>query len=313
MSRLVVWSVSEDNYIRRRVLLIITTALDGRDIQSLNLRWLRRQIALVDQNPILFNATIFDNIKYGCSEILYQLSENEIAQKVVAAAKEAFAHDFITSLPDGYDTQVGEKGLQLSGGQRQRIAIARALMKDPKILLLDEATSALDSKSEAAVQVALDAASQQRTTIIVAHRLSTIKNADNIIVLADGRVVEEGNHEQLISQDGVYAALVEKQQVEDTNVTSGGDSDQCSVDEVKQQNAVLETRNDLGEKTTAVADSGHGSTPREAKVSSRRKHGSPRPSAKQTLAFIARMSRRDWKLFLFGLVCAIVGGLGIPA
>lgn len=173
--------------------------LDSRDIQLLNLGWLRRHVAIVNQNPILFSASIFENIQYGCSEMLSQLSTAEVYERVTEASKKTNAHDFIM-MPDGYETQVGEKGLQLSGGQRQRIAIARALIKDPKILLLDEATSALDSKSEAVVQTALDAAAEHRTTIIVAHRLSTIRNADNIIVLAEGRVVEQGKHEELIAE-----------------------------------------------------------------------------------------------------------------
>ncbi|KAH8125763.1 multidrug resistance protein 1, 2, 3 [Trichoderma asperelloides] len=174
--------------------------LDSRDIQLLNLGWLRRHVAIVNQNPILFSASIFENIQYGCSEMLSQLSTAEVYERVTEASKKTNAHDFIMMLPDGYETQVSEKGLQLSGGQRQRIAIARALIKDPKILLLDEATSALDSKSEAVVQTALDAAAEHRTTIIVAHRLSTIRNADNIIVLAEGRVVEQGKHEELIAE-----------------------------------------------------------------------------------------------------------------
>ncbi|KAB8239515.1 ABC transporter ATP-binding protein [Aspergillus alliaceus] len=264
-----------------------TVMLDGRDVQTLNLRWLRRQLALVDQNPVLFNASIFENIQYGCSGTLDRLSEAEKYQKVTEASKKANAHDFIMALPDGYQAQVGEKGLQLSGGQRQRIAIARALIKDPKILLLDEATSALDSKSEATVQAALDGASEHRTTIIIAHRLSTIRNADKIIVLAEGRVVEEGSHNELIARNGVYASLVQKQQIEDTKKGTATDATRLSVDGVHST-----TSKNRAETTTG-----------------KYVH---QPSAKQTLSFIGRMSRTDWKLLLFGLICALLAGAGIP-
>ncbi|KAE8392428.1 P-loop containing nucleoside triphosphate hydrolase protein [Aspergillus alliaceus] len=275
-----------------------TVMLDGRDVQTLNLRWLRRQLALVDQNPVLFNASIFENIQYGCSDILDRLSEAEKYQKVTEASKKANAHDFIMALPDGYQTQVGEKGLQLSGGQRQRIAIARALIKDPKILLLDEATSALDSKSEATVQAALDGASEHRTTIIIAHRLSTIRNADKIIVLAEGMVVEEGSHNELIARNGVYASLVQKQQIEDTKKGTATDATRLSVDGVHSTTSKC-TVNHLNEKDihrVQTNELAYPSTNRAETTTGKYVH---QPSAKQTLSFIGRMSRTDWKLLLF--------------
>lgn len=174
--------------------------LDGHDIRNLQLKWLRQQMGLVNQEPVLFAATIAENILYG--------KENAGIQQVVEAAKTANAHSFIQSLPDGYHTQVGEGGTQLSGGQKQRIAIARAVIRNPTILLLDEATSALDSESELVVQKALEQIMSQRTTIVVAHRLSTIRDVDQIIVLNGGGVVEFGSHAQLISKGGEYAALV---------------------------------------------------------------------------------------------------------
>ncbi|VDM92740.1 unnamed protein product, partial [Onchocerca ochengi] len=177
--------------------------IDDRDIRSYNIRYLRSNIALVDQEPTLFNLSIRDNIAYG----LDNMSQDQIE----SAAKLANIHDFIISLPQGYDTIVGSKGSQLSGGQKQRIAIARAIIRNPKILILDEATSALDSENEKMVQDALEAARRGRTCIVIAHRLKTVQNADLIIVLKDGRVVECGNHTQLLAEKGVYYCFVEKQ------------------------------------------------------------------------------------------------------
>uniref|UniRef100_A0A0E0JZ71 MDR-like ABC transporter n=1 Tax=Oryza punctata TaxID=4537 RepID=A0A0E0JZ71_ORYPU len=176
--------------------------LDGMNLKTLKLTWLRQQIGLVGQEPVLFNDTIRANIAYGKQD---QVSEEEI----IAVAEAANAHRFISSLPHGYDTSVGERGVQLSGGQKQRIAIARAILKDPKVLLLDEATSALDSESERIVQEALDRVMVGRTTVIVAHRLSTITGADKIAVIKNGVVAEEGRHERLLRlPGGAYASLV---------------------------------------------------------------------------------------------------------
>ncbi|RWR80846.1 ABC transporter [Cinnamomum micranthum f. kanehirae] len=176
--------------------------LDGIEISKLQLRWLRQQMGLVSQEPVLFNETIRANISYG--------KEGGAPEaEILAAAEFANAHKFISSLQQGYDTLVGERGVQLSGGQKQRVAIARAIVKEPKILLLDEATSALDSESERVVQEALDRVMVNRTTIVVAHRLSTIKGADLIAVVKNGVVVEKGKHEALMKvKDGVYASLV---------------------------------------------------------------------------------------------------------
>jgi ATP-binding cassette subfamily B (MDR/TAP) protein 1 len=184
-----------------------TISLDGLEIKSLNINWLRGQTGLVSQEPVLFNDTIRANIAYGKNG---EVTEEEL----IVAAKASNAHEFISSLPQGYDTSVGERGIQLSGGQKQRVAIAKAILKDPKILLLDEATSALDAESERIVQDALDHVMVGRTTVIVAHRLSTIKAVDIIAVLKDGTVVEKGRHESLMKmRDGVYASLVELRSV----------------------------------------------------------------------------------------------------
>jgi subfamily B ATP-binding cassette protein MsbA len=173
--------------------------IDGIDIREFAVADLRRQIAIVTQEPILFNETVRDNIAYGNPDA----SEDQI----VAAAKAAFAHDFITRFPEGYDTMIGELGGRLSGGERQRLCIARALIKDAPILILDEATSSLDSEAEAVVQKALENLMHGRTTIVIAHRLSTISGADRIAVIVSGRVVETGTHATLLDKEGEYCKL----------------------------------------------------------------------------------------------------------
>ncbi|MFS8011221.1 putative Type I protein exporter [Helianthus anomalus] len=179
---------------------------DGRDIRSYHLRTLRSYLALVSQEPVLFAGSIRENIIYGASS---EVSESEI----VEAAKAANAHDFITVLKDGYDTWCGDRGEQLSGGQKQRIAIARAMLKNPKVLLLDEATSALDNQSEKLVQEALERMMVGRTSVVVAHRLSSIQSCDMIAVLERGKVVEKGNHDSLLAKGsvGAYHSLVSLQ------------------------------------------------------------------------------------------------------
>ncbi|XP_020597237.1 ABC transporter B family member 5-like [Phalaenopsis equestris] len=176
--------------------------LDAIKLQKFKLRWLRQQMGLVSQEPVMFNDTIRANIAYG--------KEGKATEaEIVAAAEAAHAHNLICSLQQGYDTMVGERGIQLSGGQKQRIAISRAIVKDPKILLLDEATSALDAESERIVQDALDRVMVNRTTVVVAHRLTTIKNADLIAVVKNGVIIEKGKHNILIDiNGGAYASLV---------------------------------------------------------------------------------------------------------
>jgi len=170
--------------------------IDGHDIRHVTVESLRGQIGIVTQQTILFNDTVRNNIAYGNIE----KSEEDI----IKAAGAANAHEFITKLPNGYDTIIGELGAKLSGGERQRISIARALLKDAPILILDEATSSLDTEAEIEVQDALETLMKGRTTLIIAHRLSTIRNADRIIVLAKGEIVEEGTHESLLEKKGEY-------------------------------------------------------------------------------------------------------------
>ena len=177
--------------------------LDGRDFQALELKFLRKQIGIVPQEPILFDISIKDNIRYGRS--------SATDAEIHAAAEAANIHEFIMSLPDQYETLVGERGFKLSGGQKQRVAIAMAILKDPKILILDEATSALDSQSESLIQEALQNVMKQRTTFVIAHRLSTIRNADQIVVMDQGRIVEVGSHSDLLAAGNLYSQLYNEQ------------------------------------------------------------------------------------------------------
>ncbi|HEX3763240.1 MAG TPA: ABC transporter transmembrane domain-containing protein [Kofleriaceae bacterium] len=186
--------------------------VEGVDVRELKLGELRRALAMVAQEPVLFSGTIRDNIGYGRA--------GATAAEIERAARDAYAHDFITGFPDGYATMIGERGTKLSGGQKQRIALARALLADPRVLILDEATSNLDAESEAAVQAALARLMHGRTTIIVAHRLSTVRDADRIVVIEGARVVEQGRHDELMARRGTYHRLVEHQLIADHRAAS---------------------------------------------------------------------------------------------
>lgn len=186
--------------------------LDGRDLRDLDLHGLRRNISIVLQDVFLFNGTVLENIMYGAEDATFE--------DVVRAARIANAHEFIMEMPDGYNTQIGERGFKLSGGQKQRLSIARAVLKDAPILILDEATSAVDVETEQQIQSALENLMQGKTSIVIAHRLSTVRNADKIAVLQDGRIVEMGSHDELLRSGTVYRRLVERQFVHSSAPTA---------------------------------------------------------------------------------------------
>ena len=177
--------------------------IDGVNVRELPFAYLRDNVAIVSQETYLFRGSILENIRYACPEAT--------KEQVIAAAKTASAHGFIVKMPDGYDTEIGFGKKELSGGEKQRISIARALLRDPKILILDEATAAMDTQTERSIQEALDMLTKDRTTIIIAHRLSTLRNADNLIALENGKVAESGTAVELLRQKGVYYKLYKLQ------------------------------------------------------------------------------------------------------
>lgn len=266
-------------------------------------------MSLVDQEPVLLNTTIFENIRHGLVSVEPSVAGEDLDARVMQAAKEAHAHDFVVSLPLKYQTFVGDRGVQLSRGQRQRIAIARAIIKNPSVLLLDEATSALDANSESLVQRALDSSAAGRTTIIIAHRLATIRNADNIVVMSEGRVVEQGKHEDLIARKGLYAGMVDKQSVAETFTLSRDRSKEH--DTIHQSEKQSSVTSELIQQPQAAKLMTEGSKsiidtyPADGlKV---RKLG-----LLETLRFIARLNRPERSLLICGLICATIAGVSIP-
>jgi len=178
--------------------------LDGRELSSIPRHFLRQQIGIVEQEPFLFSRTIQENIIYGAGR-------NVTNEEIISAAKAASIHDVISSFPQGYNTLIGEKGVTLSGGQKQRIAIARTILKNPSILILDDSTSSIDTETEAEIQSALKALMKDRTTLIIAHRIQSIVNADLILVMRDGEIIERGTHKELIKLGGIYREIFDLQ------------------------------------------------------------------------------------------------------
>ncbi|OTB20136.1 hypothetical protein K445DRAFT_51964 [Daldinia sp. EC12] len=293
--------------------------LDGHDISTLNLRWLRQQMSLVSQEPTLFGTTIYNNIKHGLIGTKHENeSEERQREMIFEAARKANAHDFISALPEGYETNVGERGFLLSGGQKQRIAIARAIVSDPKILLLDEATSALDTKSEGVVQAALEAAAEGRTTITIAHRLSTIKDAHNIVCMSQGTIVEQGTHDELLERNGAYAKLVSAQNIAVVNELSA--EEQEAID--AKDESLIRTAS-KGSKAGIVEDPDDNIRDKlnrsttQGSASSRALQGrSPEERKKYSLwtliKLIASFNKEEWKLMLYGLFWSIICGGGNP-
>ncbi|KAK6155140.1 hypothetical protein DH2020_009388 [Rehmannia glutinosa] len=271
--------------------------LDGVAIDKLQLKWLRSQMGLVSQEPALFATSIKENILFG--------KEDASIEEVIEAAKASNAHNFISQLPQGYDTQVGERGVQMSGGQKQRIAIARAIIKAPKILLLDEATSALDSESERVVQEALDKAVVGRTTIVIAHRLSTIRNADLIAVVQNGQVKEIGSHDDLIENDhGLYTSLIRLQQTEKTKEFAIPNSVGPSFITNSDIHNTSSRRLSIVSRSSSANSVAHSRGLEMARDQVFRT-----PSFRRLLA----MNLPEWKQATLGCICAILFGAIQPA
>ncbi|XP_044534852.1 ATP-dependent translocase ABCB1-like [Gracilinanus agilis] len=275
--------------------------IDGQDIRTLNVRYLREITGVVSQEPVLFAATIAENIRYG--------REDVTMEEIKKAVKEANAYDFIMKLPDKFDTLVGQRGAQLSGGQKQRIAIARALVRNPKILLLDEATSALDTESEAVVQVALDKAREGRTTIVIAHRLSTVRNADVIAGFEDGVIVEQGNHNELMKQKGVYFKLVTMQtsgnKIESEDATDGM-AEEINASEPFAKGSEFSIRKRLSTHTSIKKP--QTSDNKDAEEEKLDESVPPVSFLK-----ILKMNTTEWPYFVVGIFCAIINGGLQPA
>ncbi|KAI7878443.1 p-glycoprotein [Lichtheimia hyalospora FSU 10163] len=287
--------------------------LDGQDVRAYNLKSLREQIGVVSQEPVLFNMTIRQNLLLGSSHS--SVSQDEI----VAACKKANCHSFITKLPNGYDSLVGEHGSMMSGGQKQRIAIARAILKNPTILLLDEATSALDTRSERLVQRALDAASANRTTITIAHRLSTIKSCDLIVVMQAGAIVEMGSHNQLIQRAGVYSDLVNKQQIATQQVDHASSENQAQLlDEDDEELLEQDDPQDMEKGYYGMAHVSRSSSHKsiDAYEMKRIREKQERKEMKQQSVPIGKIfhqMRNEWLLLLLGCGGAAIAGAIYPA
>ncbi|XP_001986851.2 multidrug resistance protein homolog 49 [Drosophila grimshawi] len=300
--------------------------LDGHDLRTLNVAWLRAQIGVVGQEPVLFATTIGENIRFG----------NPLAtqSEIERAARNANCHEFISKLPKGYDTKVGERGAQMSGGQKQRIAIARALVRNPQILLLDEATSALDPTSEKRVQDALELASQGPTTLVVAHRLSTVTNADKIVFVKDGRVAEQGTHDELMDKGGLYCELVnitrrkeasEGADLDEKDSASGMvkvplskhreddilDDDDDGVDDDDDEDGDEDIDETVAPTSNSKED-GFSVSSRSKRRSQRRKKKKKLDEPKVSFMQLMKLNAPEWRYMLWGCVAAAMHGTTFP-
>ncbi|KAF3039889.1 hypothetical protein E8E12_003956 [Didymella heteroderae] len=281
------------------------------ELKNIDLLWWRSQIGIVQQEPFLFDDTVFKNVAFGLTGTKWESSSRKLKERlVIQACKEAYAHDFICLLPEGYHTPMGDRGLHFSGGQRQRIAIARAIVRQPKILIFDEATSALDVTSERIVQAALDRVAKSRTTIIIAHRLATISDADCIIVMKKGRVIQQGTHDDLVKvKDGAYWSLVRSQQLAASSTKSkdrnryGGDLEHKS----RRQGSVVEKESyeTLVESETTVAEAAES-------VSSAIQTAPHTPNPWKSFRLLVSEQRRNWGRYLVMIIAAMAAAASSP-
>lgn len=268
--------------------------LDGVDIRDINIRWLRTNIRLVQQEPVLFSGTVFENVANGLmGTAMAELSQVEQRCLVEEACRLAFADEFVQQLPAKYDTHVGERAMMLSGGQKQRIAIARAIVSKPRILLLDEATSALDPKAEKIVQQALDNIAADRTTLVIAHKLATVRNADNIAVMSQGAVIEQGTHEKLLAAGGAYARLVRAQDLGQ----AGSASDEADVEGGDQGGKTMLTR--LDTEPSPAEFNEMAATEGTAKL---------RFSLLKCLLILVGEQKSNWKWYAIMAIACVLGG-----
>ncbi|KAI0714082.1 P-loop containing nucleoside triphosphate hydrolase protein [Cerioporus squamosus] len=291
--------------------------LDGIDLKELNVKWLRSQIGLVSQEPTLFATTIKGNVAHGLIGTPYEhASEEEQFKLIKEACIKANADGFISKLPLGYETMVGERGFLLSGGQKQRIAIARAIVSDPRILLLDEATSALDTQSEGVVQNALDKAAHGRTTITIAHRLSTIKDADRIYVMGNGVILESGTHDELLrDENGPYARLVQAQKLRESGEKRTLDSDSDTAASNEEAEAAAQIEKEAAEEIPLQRQKSGRSLASEILEQRQKEHsGEPKDySLPYIFKRLGYLNRAVWKQYLFGAIAAIANGATYPS